>query len=128
MRFVYTGIRVRDLEQSIRFYTRICGMDIISRGKISTTGGEIVVLKSPESLQELELNYYPNETEFKSGDELDHLAFEVEDLENFLMNIAKEGIKPKSEIIFGGVRWSKWCYIVDPDGIWIEINEKKSRT
>lgn len=34
MKFIYTGIRVRDLKRSLEFYTKTMGMKETSRGKM----------------------------------------------------------------------------------------------
>lgn len=39
--FAYTGIEVRDLERSIKFYTENLGMKLLRRSKIAETNGEI---------------------------------------------------------------------------------------
>jgi len=57
MKFIYTGIRVRNLKRSVEFYTKTMGMKEIQRGKMHA-GGVYVQLKSRDSEQELELNYY----------------------------------------------------------------------
>src|SRR5207244_7390886 len=78
MGFRYTGIRVRDLDRSIAFYTTVLGMRVTWRMKIRETGGEIAVLKSPHGSQRLELNWYPPRGRYlayRRGDEVDHLAF-----------------------------------------------------
>ena len=79
-RFVYTGIRVANLNRSIRFYTEVLGMKTRRRGKMPH-GGKYVALRSPQSEVELELNWYPKTsrfyTPFKRGETLDHLAFTV---------------------------------------------------
>src|SRR5437899_10788259 len=59
MGFRYTGIRVRDLNRSIAFYTTVLGMQVTWRMRIRETGGAIAVLKSPRDSQRLELNWYP---------------------------------------------------------------------
>jgi lactoylglutathione lyase len=58
-RFTYTGIRVRDMDRAIRFYTEGLGMELLGRRKIPRTGGENVDLKSPGSDHVIELNSYP---------------------------------------------------------------------
>jgi len=73
MGFRYTGIRVRDMDRSIDFYTRLLGMRVTFRFKIKETGGRIAVLKSPRGSQRLELNWYPPvglHRRFRHGDEL----------------------------------------------------------
>src|SRR3989442_15381248 len=87
MGFRYTGIRVRDLDRSIAFYTKVLGMQMTWRMRIRETGGAIAVLKSPRGSQRLELNWYPPPGRYRvyrQGDELDHLAFEVPDVDRFL--------------------------------------------
>src|SRR2546426_176055 len=85
--FRYTGIRVRDLDRSIAFYTTVLGMQVTWRMRIRETGGAIAVLKSPRGSQRLELNWYPPHGRYRvyrQGDELDHLAFAVPDVDRFL--------------------------------------------
>ena len=121
MGFRYTGIRVRDLPRSIDFYTRVLGMRVVFRFNIKETHGKIAILKSPRGSQRLELNWYPPKgryRRFRNGDELDHLAFSVPDVDGFLR--AHRGrvrivMKPFDE---GGDRLA---YVTDPDGAWIEL-------
>jgi len=37
--FIYTGIRVSDLEKSIEFYSKVLGMTVSGRETIEETGG-----------------------------------------------------------------------------------------
>ena len=58
-RFIYTGIRVKNMDESIRFYTEFLGMEIAEkRERTEPTKGEGVTLKSSDSNQLLELNFY----------------------------------------------------------------------
>lgn len=119
--FIYTGIRVRSLERSIRFYTKIMGMKVTRQGKMPH-GGKYVALRTPGSRQELELNWYPKSSRFytayKPGEEMDHFAFVVEDVEKAFEWLVKKGVKvavsPK------GSEGTE-VYVKDPDGIWIEL-------
>ena len=121
MGFRYTGIRVRDLDRSIEFYTKVLGMRVTWRMKIRETGGAIAVLKSARSTQRLELNWYPPRGRYgryREGDELDHLAFSVPDVDRFLRDHRgdfKVVMRPFDE---GGDRLA---YVTDPDGVWIEL-------
>jgi len=126
MRFEYTGIRVRDLKRSIEFYKKTMGMKMVRRGKMRA-GGIYVQLKSKESEQLLELNYYPPEAkyyeEYAEGSELDHLAFWCVDVrksyEKVLAGGATSAIEPWDE---GGYTLA---FVRDPDGVWIELIGKK---
>src|SRR5256885_16915703 len=80
MGFRYTGIRVRDLDRSIAFYTTVLGMRVTWRMKIRETGGEIAVLKSPHGSQRLELNWYPPRGRYRAyrrGGVHDHISLPV---------------------------------------------------
>jgi catechol 2,3-dioxygenase-like lactoylglutathione lyase family enzyme len=57
MGFIDTGIRVKDRNRSIEFYTKTMGMKEVGRGKMQA-GGVYVELKSKGSDQRLELDYY----------------------------------------------------------------------
>ncbi len=128
MGFRYTGIRVRDMERSIDFYTRVLGMRVTWRMNIRETGGKIADLKSPRGSQTLELNWYPPRgmhRRYRQGDELDHLAFHVRDVDGFLREHRGEfkvAMKPFDE---GSARLA---YVTGPDGEWIELESPKKRT
>lgn len=122
MRFEYTGIRVKDLERSIEFYTKTMDMKEIRRGKMQA-GGVFVQLKSKASQQVLELNYYPPGTkfyeEYVNGCELDHLAFWCKDVrksyERVLAGGATSAVEPWDESGY------TLAFVKDPNGIWIEL-------
>ena len=121
-RFAYAGIRVTNLQRSIDFYTKVLGMKVKGRSKIDQTKGETVGLESEKDGFTLELNYYekdsPFNTKYVVGEGLDHLAFNVDNLEKALQEAKKAGYKTVLEMKADGGRWA---YIEDPDGIWIEL-------
>jgi len=121
MGFRYTGIRVRDMDRSVDFYTRVLGMHVEWRQNIRETGGKIAVLKSPRGSQRLELNWYPPKglhARYRQGDELDHLAFSVRDVDQFL-----EERKGEVKVVLGPYDEGRdrLAYITGPDGEWIEL-------
>ena len=120
--FLYTGIRVKNLEESVKFYTTLLGMKEKGRNRLEATGGTVVGLKSVEGGQELELNYYPKgnkyATKYAAGEGLDHLAFKVEDLDKALAEFTKAGHRTIHEVKGSS---SRWAYVKDPNGIWIEL-------
>jgi lactoylglutathione lyase len=128
MKFKYTGIRVRDLKRSIEFYTQTMGMKVIERGTMKA-GGVYVSLKSKESPQLLELNYYPPETkhyeEYAEGSELDHLAFWCGDVRRSYRKALAGGATPAIEPWDEGD--STLAFVKDPSGVWIELTGKKNK-
>ena len=120
--FAYVGIRVTNLQRSIDFYTKILGMVVSGRGKIEQTKGETVGLQSEKDGFTLELNYYEKDSPFfakyGAGEGLDHLAFKVDDVDKVLEEARKAGHPLILEMRADG---SRWVYVEDPDGIWIEL-------
>jgi lactoylglutathione lyase len=121
-KFTYVGIRVTDLQKSIEFYIKLLGMKVTGRGKNKQTKGEFAALQSEKDGFILELNYYekdsPYNTKYTVGEGLDHLAFKVDDLDKALEEARSAGHRTILEMKADSTRWA---YIEDPDGIWIEL-------
>lgn len=123
MPLVYFGIRVTNLERSLKFYTQGLGLQERRRGVMSHDG-VWVELEDPTSKQALELNYYPPgnrfETPYVPGEGLDHIGFKVDDARKWFAKLVSMGAKvalepwvdPSGEVT---------SYVMDPDGNWIEV-------
>ena len=118
-KFDYTGIRVRNLDVSIKFYTEKLGMQLLGRQRIKETNGEIADLKSPDGEQKLELNWYGDRRFYGNGDEVDHLAFVVADVDAALAELRSQGVEVAMEAF--NEAESRLAFVKDPDGIWIEL-------
>jgi len=120
---VYTGIRVKNMEESVKFYTETLGMQLVERKQTPQTHGEVAMLKSQGSGQVIELNWYAHGSTFgvsyESGSEIDHLGFEVDDLESWIPELEAKGVK----ILVRPYEIGGWneAFIEDPNGIWIEF-------
>ncbi len=130
-RFIYTGIRVRNMKESISFYTNVFQMEIADKlERTEPTKGLVVTLKSKDSQQLLELNYYEENSPFggkyMNGEELDHLAFDVEDLLGAVEEFRRKGLEIVVEPYSIG-EWSE-AFVKDPNGIWIELLQRKRET
>ena len=123
--FAYTSIEVRDLERSIKFYTEKLGMKLMRRSKIAETNGEIAELRSPDGHQLLELNWYAEHNRYRSGDELDHLASDVEDVEKALAQLKAENVEVAMGPFDEGE--GRLAFVKDPDGIWIELTGPREK-
>lgn len=129
MKFVfgYTAIRVRDLDRSVAFYRGILGMRLRARFPFPETRGEAAYLTTIGSNHLLEVNSYAEDSPvagpYREGEELDHLAFEVEDLDAALDHLGRQG-HPR---VLGPIesRAARWAYVRDPDGIFVEVYERK---
>ena len=120
-RFRYTGIRVRDLDRSLAFYRDVLGMKVIAKGTMPH-GGRYVHLRTPRSPQRLELNWYPKTSRFhapyRPGEELDHLAFVVDDVRTAFKELVAHGATVAVDPAHSK---DTEVYVKDPDGIWIEL-------
>jgi len=119
------------MEESLRFYTQVLGMIVTEPlQKTPPTKGSVVTLRSQNSQQLLELNHYEEDSPFNSpyinGEELDHLAFDVQDLEDTVRELKRQGIEVVVEpyAIGRSIGW-KEAYVKDPNGIWIELLQRK---
>lgn len=118
--FVYSGLRVRDLRRSLRFYEKL-GFRIFRRG-VMAHGGQWVHLRFPGAAERLELNFYPPENRFyepiRRGTEFDHLGFRVSDVEAWERDLRRRKFPIVARI---RERNENLVFTRDPDGNWIEF-------
>lgn len=119
----YFGIRVTDLDRSVKFYTELLGLKIVRKGKMHH-GGLWVMLQDSRSRQRLELNWYPPDSPYRvpyvPGEGLDHIGFKVSDARSAYKNLLAKGVSsalaPDDKDGVKGI-----YYVTDPDGNWIEF-------
>jgi len=119
VRFLYSGIRVRDLRQSLKFY-RALGFRVLARGRMGH-GGQWVHLVFPGSRHRLELNYYPKGNRFyepfRNGTEFDHFGFYASDVAGWYRRALRAGGKSTEDFVDGK---SRLVYVNDPNGVCLE--------
>lgn len=117
------GVRVRDLNQSLDFFVGFLGLKVVNRHRVEATKGEVVNLGNDDNNFILELSFYEKgsrfNTEYVTGEALDHLSFMVSDLDRALEEARSAGYPTVLEVKEGDGRWA---YIADPNGIWIELH------
>jgi len=120
VRFLYSGIRVRDLRRSLAFY-RALGFRIHARGRMGH-GGEWVHLVHPGSRHRLELNFYPRGNRFyepfTKGSEFDHFGFYSPDVAGWRRRAVRAGGRVVADFVDGK---SRLVYVADPNGVWLEM-------
>jgi len=130
----YVGIRVRDIGRSVKFYSTVFGLtpaEPKDAGPWDPKKAHTVLLLDPQSGQRIELNYYPKgnpyAVPYKPGEELDHVAFRVDDLAETLRLCESLGFHPEPMRHYRGPIWEtqgyRVAYLRDPDGIQLEIFE-----
>ena len=118
--FVYSGLRVRSLARSLRFYRRL-GFRVHKRGTMEH-GGVWVHLDFPGAGHRLELNYYPRSTRFyeplRRGTEFDHFGFRVSDVEAWERELRRRRLPVVARV---RETHENLLYTRDPDGNWVEF-------
>ncbi|MFQ5984185.1 MAG: lactoylglutathione lyase [Alphaproteobacteria bacterium] len=126
-RLLHTMIRVRDLETSIDFYTRLLGMKLLSRKDYPS--GEFTLAfvgygdEDKNAVIELTYNWGQNDP-YEIGDGFGHLAIGVPDVYKTCEGLARQGAKiprPPGPMKHGG---SVIAFVEDPDGYKIELIQK----
>jgi lactoylglutathione lyase len=118
--YVHTCIRVRDIEQSLQFYSHL-GFE--HRGRLNFESAYNVYLGLPGGGDVLELTVNVGRDEpYDLGDGYNHMALVVDDLDRLLDRLAQNGIEPeKSPYAPGGRDEYRICFVADPDGYRIEL-------
>ncbi len=128
VRFWYTGIRVKNLEESLKFYREALGFRVILKAKMVAHEGTFVQMRTPTGKQVLELNYYPDSSkfyeEYVNGSELDHIGLYVSDVRRQYARLIKYGCKDAVQPFTQG----SWilAFVKDPNGIWLELIGRES--
>ncbi|MCX8151013.1 MAG: VOC family protein [Candidatus Bathyarchaeota archaeon] len=128
--FVHVSIRTSDMERSIGFYTRLLGLQLLSRREIPQNNAEIAFLRDPQAKGcVLELTFYRNQKRFIQPDYenrvFDHLAFEVQDMQETISAMRKENVTITDEPFRLASSGSLIAFVEDPDGTLIELIERK---
>ncbi len=123
MRILHTSITTLDMDRALRFYTDVMGLRFLRRREIPENRAEIAFVEDPESGAQIELTWWKDKTELAEGDQLDHIAFRVSDMDAAMAQFRAAGVTVAKEpySLTGGK--SRIAFITDPDGIWLEIIE-----
>jgi lactoylglutathione lyase len=121
-KFLHTRMRVSDMDQTIAFYTGVLGLEVLER-KVSPRGSHLAFLKVPNSEELIELTSFPPSGPVKVQEDLIHLAFQVESLDDTMASLNAQGVK----ITDGPTQTSsgsRFIFIDAPDGYEIELIER----
>lgn len=120
MRILHTCLNVSDLERSIKFYTENLGLKFVSRREIKQNNAEIAFLKD-EGGGAIELTHWRDKKALIEGDNFDHIAFSVNDVEATVKQLREKGVTITMEPFSLQGSSSKIAFIKDPDGNWLEL-------
>ncbi|MDE3118693.1 MAG: VOC family protein [Nitrospirota bacterium] len=125
-KLLHTRMRVSDMDQTIRFYTEVLGLQVLDR-KTSPRGSHLAFLAVPNSEELIELCSFPPSGPVRVQEDLVHLAFEVENLDEAMAQLAAQGVR----ITDGPTRsasGSRFLFIDAPDGYEVELIERPPGT
>lgn len=125
-KLLHTRMRVSDMDETIQFYTDVLGLEVLER-KTSPRGSHLAFLAVPNSQELIELCSFPPSGPVKVQEDLVHLAFEVDDLDETIRTLHAKGVK----ITDGPTRsasGSRFIFIDAPDGYEIELIERPPGT
>lgn len=126
MKILHTCLNVSDLDRSIEFYTDHMGLKFVSRREIKQNNAEIAFLKD-ESGAAIELTHWRDKKTLAEGDNFDHIAFAVDDIESTVQELKKKGVTIAMEPYSLQGSTSKIAFIKDPDGNWLELIQSIQR-
>jgi lactoylglutathione lyase len=90
MKIAHASITVKDMDQSIDFYTKMLGLKLKEREEIPENEAEIAFVAGDGQESELELTYWRNKKDWTDGDQLDHIAFIVPDVVKTIQELRKK--------------------------------------
>ncbi len=128
MRMLHTMLRVGNLKESICFYTKILGMQLLRQTEYPSGRFTLAFVGygSEESNTVLELTHNWDTTEYEIGNGFGHIALGVKDIYETCNSIRNNGGNIIREP--GPMKHGKTliAFIEDPDGYKIELIQKKS--
>ena len=122
MRLAHTMIRVKDLDESLAFYTGLLGLREVRRSPIGDEA-TLVFLTDDDGHYHIELTYNHGRSEYDLGDQFGHLALTTPDLEAVVREVEARGMwyrRSRPEMS------SRYIFVKDPNGYDIEILERRA--
>ncbi len=122
MRILHTCLNVSNMDHSIEFYTKEIGLKFVSRREVKQNNAEIAFLQDNDG-GAIELTYWRDKKELKEGDNFDHIAFRVNNIDSTINDLRGHGVTIAMESFSLQGSTSKIAFIKDPDGNWLELIE-----
>jgi lactoylglutathione lyase len=121
-KLLHTRMRVSNMDQTVNFYTNVLGLEVLER-KVSPRGSHLAFLKVPNSEELIELCSFPSSGPVTVQEDLVHLAFQVDNMDDTITTLTAKGIA----ITDGPTTTSsgsRFIFIDAPDGYEVELIER----
>ena len=123
-KLLHTRFRVTDLEKTVAFYKDVLGLQEMRR-HTSGRGSQLVFFKAPGSDEEIEICKFDESGPVIVGPDLTHLAFEVDNIDEFAREAARKGY-PLSDGPHPHGKGGAIAFIDAPEGYEIELIQRGS--
>lgn len=123
MKYLHTMIRVNDLEKSIKFYTEVLGMNLISRQDYPEGKFTLAFVGYGQTKRDpcIELTYNWGRDSYTLGDAFGHIALATDDIYKTCEAVRARGAKVTREPGPMKHGTSVIAFIEDPNGYKIEL-------
>src|ERR1700747_1983178 len=125
-KLLHTRYRVKDLEKTVSFYKDVLGLQELRR-HTSGRGSQLVFFKAPGSDEEIEICKFDQSGPVVVGPDLTHLAFEVDNIDQFARESAHKGY-PLTDGPHRSPGGDAIAFIDAPEGYEIELIERKKKS
>ncbi len=127
MRILHTMIRVGNLERSVKFYTDVLGMKLLSQKDYPDGKFTLAFLGYGDEAESsvIELTYNRGVESYDMGNAFGHIALEVDDVYEATAKIKKLGGTISREAGPMNAGTTIIAFVKDPDGHPIELIGKK---
>ncbi len=121
-KLLHTRMRVSDVDATIAFYRDVLGLAVLER-KVSPRGSQLAFLSVPNGEELIELCSFPASGPVRVQEDLVHLAFEVDDLDQTIEQLQAKHI-PITDGPTQTSSGSRFIFIDAPDGYEVELIER----
>ena len=124
MKLLHSMIRVKNIEESLKFYTGLLNMKVAEKKRLEDCW--LYFLSDEENTCQIELTYNDETPSggYNTGNGFGHFAFSVDSFDSFTSKMEKFGYKYLYEPFDLTGKGSMIAFIQDPDGYEIELIEK----
>jgi len=123
LRIMHTCLNVMDLDRSVAFYRDQLGLKLTRRVEVKENNAEIAFLEDPDG-NAIELTRWRDKKQLTEGDNFDHVAFGVRDLNPTIERLREQGVAIAMEPFKLKGGGHQIAFIKDPDGNWLELIEE----